>query len=167
MLAVIVVALLLNDPLPPLVGATNVTLTPGTALPYWSVTVTNNGDEWREIELTSYGEIVLAPPDAERGHPAFANLFVETEWLAAHNAILTSRRPRSSNESRLWLAHVAAVQRVLSEFGYGQIKPTGILDGGTSAAIEKFEREHKMPVTGLLSDRLVSELASMSGRPLD
>jgi hypothetical protein len=64
-------------------------------------------------------------------------------------------------------AHVAAVQRVLSEFGYGQIKPTGILDGATSAAIQKFEREHKMPVTGLLSDRLVSELASMSGRPLD
>ena len=64
-------------------------------------------------------------------------------------------------------AHVAAVQRVLSEFGYGQIKPTGIVDGATSAAIEKFEREHKMPVTGLLSDRLVGELASMSGRPLD
>jgi len=64
-------------------------------------------------------------------------------------------------------AHVAAVQRVLSEFGYGQIKPTGILDGATSTAIEKFEREHKMAVTGLLSDRLVGELASMSGRPLD
>ena len=64
-------------------------------------------------------------------------------------------------------AHVAAVQRVLSEFGYGQIKPTGILDGATSTAIEKFEREHKMAVTGLLSDRLVAELASMSGRPLD
>ena len=44
------------------------------------VTVTNNGDETREIELTSYGEIVLAPPEADRAHPAFANLFVETEW---------------------------------------------------------------------------------------
>ena len=64
-------------------------------------------------------------------------------------------------------ARVAAVQRVLSEFGYGQIKPSGILDGATSAAIEKFERERKLPVTGLLSDRLVSELAAMSGRPLD
>ena len=64
-------------------------------------------------------------------------------------------------------ARVAAVQRVLSEFGYGQIKPSGTLDGATSAAIEKFERERKLPVTGLLSDRLVSELAAMSGRPLD
>jgi len=64
-------------------------------------------------------------------------------------------------------ARVAAVQRVLSEFGYGQIKPTGVLDRATSAAIEKFEREHRLPVTGLLSDRLVSELSGMSGRPLD
>ena len=60
-----------------------------------------------------------------------------------------------------------AVQRVLSEFGYGQIKPSGILDEATSAAIEKFEREHKLPVTGRLSDRLLSELAAMTGRPLD
>jgi Putative peptidoglycan binding domain len=64
-------------------------------------------------------------------------------------------------------ARVAAVQRVLSEFGYGQIRPTGVLDEATSAAIEKFEREHRLPVTGLLSDRLVSELAGMSGRPVD
>ena len=43
---------------------------------------------------------------------------------------------------------IAAVQRALSEYGYGQIKPTGMLDDATSAAIEKFEREHKLPVTG-------------------
>jgi len=61
---------------------------------------------------------------------------------------------------------VAAVQRVLSEYGYGQIKPSGVLDSATSAAIEKFEREHKMPVTGKISDRLVSDLAAMTGRPL-
>jgi hypothetical protein len=64
-------------------------------------------------------------------------------------------------------ARVAAVQRVLAEFGYGQIKPTGTLDGATSAAIEKFEGEHKMPVTGRLSDRLLAELAGMTGRPLE
>ncbi len=62
---------------------------------------------------------------------------------------------------------VAAVQRVLSEFGYGQIRPSGILDEPTSAAIEKFEREHKLPVTGRLSDRLLSGLAAMAGRPVE
>ncbi len=64
-------------------------------------------------------------------------------------------------------ARVTAVQRALSEFGYGQIKPSGILDRPTSAAIEKFEREHKLPVTGRLSDRLMSDLAAMTGHPLE
>ncbi len=62
---------------------------------------------------------------------------------------------------------VAAVQRVLAEFGYGQIKPSGVLDEPTSAAIAKFEGEHKMPVTGRPSDRLLSELATMTGRPIE
>ncbi|HEX5077480.1 MAG TPA: glucoamylase family protein [Gemmatimonadaceae bacterium] len=73
------------------------------------VTLVNHSGVEREIELTSYGEIVLAPPDADRAHPAFANLFVETEWRPAEAAILATRRPRSSNEARRWLAHVAAV----------------------------------------------------------
>jgi len=62
---------------------------------------------------------------------------------------------------------VAAVQRTLSEFGYGQIKPTGVLDESTVAAIGKFESEHKMPVTGRLSDRLLSELAAMTGHAVE
>jgi len=61
---------------------------------------------------------------------------------------------------------LVAVQRILSEFGYGQIKPTGVLDGSTSAAIEKFETEHKLPVTGRLSDRLLGELTTMIGHPI-
>lgn len=64
-------------------------------------------------------------------------------------------------------SRVMAVQRVLSEFGFGQIKATGSLDEPTSAAIEKFESEHKLPVTGRLSDRLLAELAAMTGRPVE
>ncbi|HKU60068.1 MAG TPA: glucoamylase family protein, partial [Gemmatimonadales bacterium] len=70
------------------------------------VTVTNTGDETRDIELTSYGEIVLAPPDADRAHPAFGNLFVETEWHDWCTAITATRRPRSAHERPLWCAHV-------------------------------------------------------------
>lgn len=62
---------------------------------------------------------------------------------------------------------VMAVQRVLSDFGYGQIRPSGILNEATSAAIEKFESEHKMPVTGRLTDRLLTELSAMTGRPVE
>jgi len=70
------------------------------------ITITNTGDEVREIELTSYGEIVLAPPDADRVHPAFGNLFVETEWHDWCTAITATRRPRSAKEPTLWGVHV-------------------------------------------------------------
>jgi peptidoglycan hydrolase-like protein with peptidoglycan-binding domain len=62
---------------------------------------------------------------------------------------------------------VVALQRALAQFGYGQIKPTGIVDGETRAAIEKFERERKLPVTGQPSDRVAHELAGLTGRSLD
>jgi Putative peptidoglycan binding domain len=62
---------------------------------------------------------------------------------------------------------VAAVQRTLTEFGYGQLKPTGTVGSDTQAAIQKFERERKLPVTGQISDRLVRELAVMIGHPID
>jgi hypothetical protein len=64
-------------------------------------------------------------------------------------------------------SRVIAVQRVLSAFGYGQIRPSGTLDGATSAAIGKFESDHKLPVTGRLSDRLLSELGAMTGHPIE
>jgi hypothetical protein len=62
---------------------------------------------------------------------------------------------------------VAAVQRVLTEYGYGQLKPTGTVGSDTQAAIQKFEREHKLPVTGQLSDRLVRDLVAMTGHSID
>jgi len=60
-----------------------------------------------------------------------------------------------------------AVQRALSDFGYGQIKPSGVYDAETRAAIEKFERERKLPVTGQASAAMVRELATVTGRPLE
>jgi Putative peptidoglycan binding domain len=62
---------------------------------------------------------------------------------------------------------VAAVQRALTEYGYGQLKPTGTIGTDTQAAIQRFEREHKIPVTGQMSDRLVRDLAAMVGHPID
>src|SRR5262249_33629538 len=62
---------------------------------------------------------------------------------------------------------VVAVQRALSDYGYGQLKPTGVVGAETKAAIEKFERDRKLPITGQVSDRLVRELAALTGRPLE
>jgi peptidoglycan hydrolase-like protein with peptidoglycan-binding domain len=62
---------------------------------------------------------------------------------------------------------ILAIQRALSDFGYGQIKPSGQYDPETRTAIEKFERDHRLPVTGQISDRFVRELAAMTGRLLE
>lgn len=62
---------------------------------------------------------------------------------------------------------VAAVQRALTQYGYGQLKPTGAVGSDTQAAISKFERDRKLPVTGQMSDRLVRELTAIIGHPID
>jgi len=62
---------------------------------------------------------------------------------------------------------VAAVQRALSENGYGQLRATGTIGADTQAAIQKFERERHMVVTGQMSDRLVKELGVVTGHPID
>ena len=62
---------------------------------------------------------------------------------------------------------VAAVQRALTDYGYGQLRPTGVVGTDTQAAIQKFERARKIPVTGQVSERLVRELAAVIGHPID
>ena len=74
------------------------------------VTLTNLGSRAHEIELTSYAEIVLAPQAADLAHPAFQNLFVQTEFVPEIGALLATRRPRSRDEQPIWAAHVAVVE---------------------------------------------------------
>jgi peptidoglycan hydrolase-like protein with peptidoglycan-binding domain len=62
---------------------------------------------------------------------------------------------------------VVAIQRALAEYGYGQIKTTGVVDADTKVAIERFERERRLPITGQISDRFTRELAAVTGRPLE
>jgi hypothetical protein len=62
---------------------------------------------------------------------------------------------------------IAGVQRALSEYGYGNLKITGTMSGETQAAIQRFEREHRMQVTGQVSDRLLRELAAAIGHPVE
>jgi cyclic beta-1,2-glucan synthetase len=88
---------------------TEITTAPDDSAEVRRVTVTNNGSRPAEVELTSYGEWVLAPPNADRAHPAFGNLFVETEWHAWCQAITATRRPRSAGEPKHYGVHVIAL----------------------------------------------------------
>ena len=64
-------------------------------------------------------------------------------------------------------ARIVAVQRALTDFGYGPVKPTGIYDTETRGAIERFEKARRRPLTGQVSDLLVRDLAALTGRPLE
>jgi cyclic beta-1,2-glucan synthetase len=74
------------------------------------VSVSNLGGRVREIELTSYAEIVLAPPAADAAHPAFSKLFVQTEFVPEIGALLATRRRRSPGEPEVFASHLAVVE---------------------------------------------------------
>jgi cyclic beta-1,2-glucan synthetase len=71
--------------------------------------LSNRSRQPRVIEVTTYAEVVLAPAIADELHPAFSNLFVQTEIVRAQQAVLCTRRARSSEESPLWMFHLVAV----------------------------------------------------------
>lgn len=72
--------------------------------------VTNHSDRTREVEVTSYAEIVLSPAADDLAHPAFGKLFLETEYLPERTALLCGRRPRSADEAALWAVHVLSLE---------------------------------------------------------
>jgi cyclic beta-1,2-glucan synthetase len=74
------------------------------------VSITNHGMRTRDIEITSYFELVLARQPDDVAHPAFAALFVETEFVPELGAILATRRRRSSSDPLVWAAHLAVVE---------------------------------------------------------
>lgn len=74
------------------------------------ISLTNHGLRAREIELTSYAELALARPGDDIAHPAFAKLFVQTEFVPQLGAILATRRRRSDADPQIWAAHVAVVE---------------------------------------------------------
>ena len=74
------------------------------------VTLTNTGRRAREIDLTSYAELVLAPQAADLAHPAFSKLFVVTDWLPELGVLIATRRRRTPGEAEVWAAHIAVVE---------------------------------------------------------
>jgi cyclic beta-1,2-glucan synthetase len=74
------------------------------------LTVVNQSTRIREIDVTSYAEIVLTPPADDFAHPAFGKLFLETEYLADIAALLCHRRVRDPREPALWAIHVLSLE---------------------------------------------------------
>jgi cyclic beta-1,2-glucan synthetase len=85
---------------------TEISVSPEDDLELRRVTLTNHSDRTRIIELTSYAEVVMAPAAADASHPAFSNLFVQTEFLSSPPALLCTRRARSETDRPPWLFHL-------------------------------------------------------------
>jgi hypothetical protein len=107
------------------------------------------------------------PPPASAVHPRFAEAPPPPAAAPRPVQSVAARTNDPIAEFIDMSSRMVAVQRVLTNYGYGQIKPTGVLDQPTRVAIERFEREHRLPVTGRLSHHLISELSAMVGHPLD
>ena len=71
------------------------------------------------MKVTSYAEIILTPPAADNAHPAFSNLFVQTEFVPEVSGLICTRRPRTPEEDSLWMAHVVVVDgKTVGELEY-------------------------------------------------
>ena len=89
---------------------TEIVVSPEDDIELRRVRITNRSRSRRVIEVTSYAEIVLAPAAADALHPAFSNLFVQTEILPQRQAILCTRRPRSQDEQAPWMLHLVVAR---------------------------------------------------------
>ncbi|MBL9190934.1 MAG: hypothetical protein JNJ82_01170, partial [Opitutaceae bacterium] len=85
---------------------TEISVSPEDDVELRRVTVVNRSSVIRTLEFTSYAEVVLAPAAADAAHPAFSNLFVQTEFIPGSSALLCARRPRSPEEAPPCLIHV-------------------------------------------------------------
>ena len=88
---------------------TEIAVSPEDDIELRRITIINHSGKRRAIDITSYAEVVLASPAADALHPAFSNLFVQTEILRRQRAILCTRRPRSKGEHAPWMFHLMAV----------------------------------------------------------
>ncbi|MBU1331599.1 MAG: cyclic beta 1-2 glucan synthetase [Gammaproteobacteria bacterium] len=121
--------------------------------------LTNRAQVRRTLELTSYAEVVLAPAIADALHPAFSKLFVQTELLPQVQAILCSRRPRSSQEATPWMCHLLAAHGVdIDAISYETDRAQFIGRGRSAAnpAALDAEVEHLSGSAGSVLDPIVA-----------
>ncbi len=92
---------------------TEIVVSPEDDIELRRVHITNRSRKPRNVEITSYAEVVLTIPVADELHPAFSKLFIQTEIIKPKNAILCSRRPRSENEKPPFMFHLMKVQNAI------------------------------------------------------
>jgi len=88
---------------------TEVVISPEDDVELRRIRITNKTQSAKVFEVTSYAEVVMASQASDEAHPAFSNLFVQTQIVPEHNTIFCSRRPRSEEEAPPWMFHLMHV----------------------------------------------------------
>jgi len=85
---------------------TQVTVSPSHNLEIRKVTFTNHGKTEKQLEVTSYLEVVGDRYMAELSHPAFNKLFIESEFLT-DGCVFLSRRRNTGGKPNPYIMHMA------------------------------------------------------------
>jgi cyclic beta-1,2-glucan synthetase len=145
---------------------TEIVVSPEDDLELRRLRLTNRSRGRRVIEVTSYTEVVLAPPMADTLHPAFGNLFMQTEILHPRSAILCNRRPRSSGEATPWMFHLMVVRGGLESGHDSALEPES--ESMDFATLEPSYETDRMQFIGrdrtLASPQALDEPGALSGR---
>jgi len=121
------------------------------------LSLTNHSDRPREIEVTSYAEIVLAPAADDLAHPAFGKLFLETEYLPERTALLCGRRPRAAEEAALWAVHVVSQEgRTQGPVEWESDRARFLGRGRSTDAPQALDGRSLSGTTGVVLDPIVS-----------
>jgi cellobiose phosphorylase len=121
---------------------TEIVVSPEDDIELRRLRVTNRSRSRRTIEITTYAEVVLAPALADAMHTAFSKLFVQTELIRPLQAIVCTRRPRSSSEQAPWMCHLLAVHGAhIDEISYETDRARFIGRGRSTADPRVMERQ--------------------------
>ena len=93
-----------------IVSTMEVTVAPDDPVEIRRIHLHNNNDDVRNLRLTSYGEVILSTQAADSRHPAFNKLFIESEFVPELNLQIFTRRPRSNEESPIFMGHMLVVE---------------------------------------------------------
>jgi cyclic beta-1,2-glucan synthetase len=129
--------------------------------------LTNQGDDVRRLRVTSYGEVVLAPREADQRHPAFNKLFIESAYEGDLNALVFHRRPRSAKEEPIFLVHMLTPNATeLSAVRYASDRGLFLGRGGTSRApLSVLSADPAAGTTGATLDPILSLGADLELEP--
>jgi cyclic beta-1,2-glucan synthetase len=148
---------------------TEIVVSPEDDVEIRRVHITNRSRKWKLIELTSYAEVVLTSAIADTLHPAFSNLFVQTEIIANKHAILCTRRPRSVDERSPWMFHLMKANTIdIQQISYETDRMQFIGRGNTIANPLVMKQDSTLSGSeGPVLDPIVSIRYRISLKPME